>query len=134
MFNIRSSAHCLPRIQETFLEPSLTVKAMRYLFIYVQNAKETEACMRNPQMHLCTSILLLQSTDPGVQLNEAFLILPRRYILLHYHKPKLATLSVIANKNSHLASQRNFGTLKQKCHSSLIWCQIMLVILPDYDI
>ena len=59
-----------------------------------------------------SSFLLFQSTDPDVQANEAVLILPWGYILLHYHEPKVATHSVIANKNSHLASQRHFGILK----------------------
>ena len=59
-----------------------------------------------------SSFLLFQSTDPDVQANEAVLILRWGYILLHYHEPKVATLSVIANKNSYLASQRNFGILK----------------------
>ena len=60
--------------------------------------------------------------DPSAQGSEILYILPRIYTSLLFHEPKVATLSVIASKNSHLACQQNFQIFKITCHSSLTWC------------
>ena len=48
------------------------------------------------------------TTDPTAYGEEILIILLKVSISLLFHEPKVANLSILANENSHQASQRNF--------------------------